>query len=54
MNIYTIILITTCILTIGKSLGQHGESEVIQHDFRATLIGQLVVIYLILKATSVI
>ena len=53
MNIYTIILITICILRIGFSLGEHGESEVIQHDFRDTLIGQLVVIYLILKATSI-
>ena len=54
MNIYTIILITTCILRIGFSLGEHGESEVIQHDFRETLVGQLIVIYLLLKATSII
>lgn len=54
MNIYTIILITICILKIGLSLGEHGKSEVIHHDFRATLVGQLIVIYLLLKATSVI
>ena len=53
MNIYTIILITICILRIGLALGEHGQSEVVRHDFRATLIGQLVVIYLILKATSI-
>ena len=54
MNIYTIILITICILRIGFSLGEHGETEVIQHDFRETLIGQLIAIFLVLKATSII
>lgn len=54
MNIYTIALVITCVLSIGRDLGRHGQSEVIKHDFRATLVGQLVVIFLILKATNTI
>lgn len=54
MNIYTIILITTCILKIGYTLAKDGQSEVIKHDFWSTLVGQLIVILLLLKATNVI
>lgn len=54
MNVYTIILLTICILRIGLALGQHGQREVVKHDFRAILIGQLIAILLILKATNTI
>lgn len=54
MNIYTIILITICILKIGLALGQHGQRKVVEHDFRATLVGQLIAIFLILKATNIL
>ena len=54
MNIYTIILVTICILRIGFGLGKHGESEVVEHDFREILMGQLLVILLILKATNIL
>lgn len=54
MNIYTIILLTICLLRIGLALGQHGQTEVVEHDFREILMGQLLAILLILKATNII
>ena len=54
MNVYTIILITICVLKIGVALGQHGDKEVIEHDFRKMLVGQLIAILLILKATNIL
>ena len=54
MNIYTIILIIICILRIGLALGQHGQTEIVEHDFRETLMGQLLAILLLLKATNIL
>lgn len=54
MNVYTVILITICVLNIGVALGQHGRTEVIEHDFRKMLVGQLIAIFLILKATNIL
>lgn len=54
MNIYTIVLIIICILNIGVELGLHGQTEVVEHNFWAKLIGQLIAIFLILKATNIL
>ena len=54
MNIYTIILLTICVLRIGFALGQHGQTEIIEHDFKETLMGQLLAILLLLKATNIL
>ena len=54
MNIYTVILLTICILTIGVELGLHGQTEIVEHNFWSKLIGQLIAILLILKATNIL
>ncbi len=54
MNIYTIILIIDCVLSIGLELGLHGQTEVVKHNFWKKLLSQLIAILLILKATNTI
>ncbi len=54
MNIYTVILVTICVLTIGVELGLHGQTEMVEHNFWSKLLGQLIAIFLILKATNAI